>query len=154
MIYAFDKKMQKILIVITVCVLSSFTVGYAVLNQSLNILGNVSILPSPTGTIVSTISSGTFTNNASESSNSSKSGSTATLSVNFPRVNSTASYDITIVNNSETSSRFSSLDATLSNSAFAYSISGIDTSTILASGESVTCTVKIYYADDLSLIHI
>lgn len=148
MIYIFDKKTQKILIISTIILLFSFSVGYALLSQNLNILGSVSILPAPTGTVVSSISSGTFSNNASESSNSSKSGSTATLSVSFPRVNSTASYQITITNNSTTSSRFSSLETTISNDAFTYSISGIDTSTILASGEQVTCTVTIYYADD------
>lgn len=148
MIYVLGQKAQKLLIISVICVLVSFSIGYAALNQGLNISGEVTILPSAAGTIVNAISSGTFTNNASESSNSSINGSTATVSVSLSRVNSQASYDITIKNTGTVSSRFSSLDVTISNSAMTYSISGIDTSTILASGEEVTCTITIYYADD------
>lgn len=147
MIYVFDKKVQKVLIIATIIVLLSFSMGYAFLNQNLNILGTFSVLPTPTGTVVNSISATTLSNNASETSNSSKSGSTATVSLNFPRVNSTAVYSITIKNNDSASSRFSSVDVTNSNDAFAYTISGIDTSTILASGEEVTCTLTVFYSD-------
>lgn len=148
MIYVFSKKIQKILIISTIALLLSFTVGYAALNQSLDISGKISVLPSPSGTIVNAISAGTFSNNASESSNSSISGSTASVAVSLPRFNSQASYDITIKNTSSVSSRFSSLDVTISNDATTYSISGIDTSTIIASGEEITCTITIYYTDE------
>lgn len=148
MIYVFDKKTRNILIIITLVALLSFSIGYASLNQSLNIFGNVSVLPSTEGTIVSNIGNANLLNNASETANSSKSGSSASLYISLPKVNSQVSYDITIRNNGSVSSRFSSASVTLSNDAITYVITGIDTSTIINSGEEVTCTITLYYNDE------
>lgn len=111
-------------------------------------MGNISVLPLQTSTIISSISSGTFTNSAYETSNSSKNGSSATVSVSLPRGNSMASYDITLKNNDNISSRFSSVDVVSSNDSFSYSISGIDTSKILAPGEEIICTIMFYYSNN------
>ena len=148
MIYTFDKKIKQIILVVTIALLLSFSVGYAILNQGLSVIGNVSVLASPEDVFISAISSGTFTNNGSETSNSSKSDTTATLAVKFPRVNSTASYDITIINNGTTSVRYTNVESTITNDAFTYSITGIDTSTIITPGSSITLTVKIFYNDN------
>lgn len=147
MIYVFNKRIQRILVIFTVVLLSSFSVGYALLNQQLDILGSVTVMPILNSTIVNSISSGTFSNEASETSNSTINGSTASVGVSLPRVNSMASYDITIKNTGNISSRFSYVDVSISNDAFTYSLSGIDTSTIIASGEEVVCTLTIYYVD-------
>ena len=147
MIYVFEKKSVKILLILTIVILSSFSVGYAFLSQSLNISGSLTILPGATGTVITSISSGSFTNSASESTNSSYSDSSATMGVTLPKVNSTATYNITIKNSSGVSSRYTGIDTTISNDAFTYTLSGIDTATILASGESVVCTVTIKYTD-------
>ena len=147
MIYVFEKKSVKLLLILTIVILSSFSVGYAFLSQSLNISGSLTILPGATGTVITSISSGSFTNSASESTNSSYSDSSATMGVTLPKVNSTATYNITIKNSSGVSSRYTGIDTTISNDAFTYTLSGIDTATILASGESVVCTVTIKYTD-------
>lgn len=148
MIYVIEKKSVRLLLLVTIILLSSFSVGYAYLSQNLDISGSLTILPSASGTIVSNISSGTFLNSASEISNSSYNGSSISLGLSFPKVNATATYEVTIKNNGSASSRFTSVDFSSSNDAFKYSISGIDTSTIIESGGSVTCIVSIFYSDD------
>lgn len=147
MIYVIPKKGIKYLLITALVLLSSFSVGYAFLNQSLNINGEVSVLPSPVGTIVSGVTAGTFTNNATESSNSSYTGSSVSLGVTLPKVNSVATYKVSIKNNGTLGSRFVGVESTVSNDAFTYSISGIDTSTILGVGEEIECIITIYYND-------
>ena len=71
MIAIINKKKTIILIIITFILLMSFSVGYALLSQDLNLSGTLTILPSTSGVSVSSISSGTFTGGASETSNSS-----------------------------------------------------------------------------------
>lgn len=148
MIYVIEKKYVKLLLLITIVLLSSFSVGYAYLSQNIDINGSLSILPSASGTIVSNISSGIFKNNASESSNSSYNGSSVSFGISLPKVNSTVTYEVTIKNNGSVSSRFTSVDFSTSNNAFSYSISGIDTSTIIEVGKSVICTITIFYSDE------
>ena len=148
MIYVIEKKSVRLLLLVTIILLSSFSVGYAYLSQNLDINGSLSILPSASGTVVSSISAGTFKNSASESSNSSYSGSSISLGISLPKVNSTATYEVTIKNNGSVGSRFTSVDSSISNDAFSYSVSGIDTSTIIESGQSVTCIVTIFYSDE------
>lgn len=148
MIYVFEKKSIRILIIMTIIVISSFSVGYAYLSQSLGITGNVTVLPGTSGTVISSISSGSFVNSASESTSSSYTDNSATFGITLPKVSSSATYNITIKNSSSTSSRYTGIDSTISNSAFTYTISGIDTSTILASGESVTFSITFNYTSD------
>ncbi len=148
MIYVFEKKSIRILIIMTIIVISSFSVGYAYLSQSLGITGTVTVLPGTSGTVISSISSGSFVNSASESTSSSYTDNSATFGITLPKVNSSATYNITIKNSSSTSSRYTGIDSTISNNAFTYTISGIDTSTILASGESVTFSITFNYTSD------
>ena len=56
MIYVIEKKSVRLLLLVTIILLSSFSVGYAYLSQNLDINGSLSILPSASGTVVSSIS--------------------------------------------------------------------------------------------------
>lgn len=148
MIAIINKKKTMILIVITFILLMSFSIGYALLSQDLNMSGTLTILPSTSGVNVSNISTGTFTNGAAETTNSSINGLTATMGVSLSKGNAKANYDITIKNNSNGKVRFSSAKVTLSNDAFTYTLSGINTSTILEIGEDITCNLTIEYLSD------
>lgn len=148
MMYILNKKKIVILLIVTLSILSSFSVGYALINQKLSISGSFNVLASPSGLAISSISTGTFTYSAAETSNSTKSGTTASFGLSFPKGSSTASYNITIKNNGTSKVRFSKTNFTSSNSAFTYVITGITTSTILDIGDEVTVNVKIQYTSE------
>lgn len=148
MMYVIEKRKLVVFLTITLIVLCFFTTGYAILNQRLNISGSVTLLPSAEETIISNISQAVLSNNASEVSSATKSGTSASFSVKLSKGNSKVSYTLTIKNNSNTKVRLSSIDFSSSNDAFTYKLSGIDTSTIIAIGGETTCTIDIYYNDD------
>lgn len=137
--------------IILACALFSFSfysVGYAYFSAVLLTSGEINIMLSSEEVQISSISSAVITKDGVENSSPSYTGCEATFDIQLVKTNSTVTYSVTIVNNSDNKVKYNDLEITNSNEAITYVMSGIDSSTVLEPGESVTLTIKFLYTEE------
>ena len=127
---------------------SFYSIGYAYFSTRLNFSGDIGIAAASDEVVVSNIGSAVISNNGVEVSSPTYSGTTANFSVQLIKNNSTLTYSVTVRNDSSGNIKYDSVNIENSNSGMTYSIDGMDTSTIIASGEEFTFDVIIHYTDD------
>lgn len=137
--------------IILACALFSFSfysVGYAYFSAVLLTTGEINIMLSSEDVEISSISNAIISKNGVENSLPSYTGTEANFDIQLVKTNSTISYNITIVNNSDNKIKYNDLEVINSNSAVTYQITGLDNSTMLESGESITFTLKFLYTEE------
>lgn len=138
-----DGKM--VLIGTLVAVIIIMSIGYAALSQRLQITGTASITSSWDVKITDIQQSGK-TGTATETSEPSKTSTTATFDVTLNAPGDSMTYDITVSNNGDLDAILKQITVTPESSSegIIYTVSGVESNTTkLASGETNTVTVKV-----------
>lgn len=140
-----------VLWIVVVLLLTSMTVGYSALQQTLFISGKSKINKPDFKIIINSISVKSVEGSGYQSSTPIYSGTEASLYSNLPNTNSKVTYNVSFVNLGKTSGVLDYLIVTSDNNSVKYKIKGINNGDILASGDLVNVEVVAEYWDDVTI---
>src|SRR5574344_2086486 len=139
------KKVNIIIIVTCLIIIASLSVGYSILSQQLDINTNV-VIRAQKDIRITNLSTPTLTDGAYEEYNGKYNTDDITTNINLPKLTSTVTYSATITNNGSDNMEINSITAvTFNNDNMTYTTDGIDTGTIIVSGQSSTFNIIFLY---------
>ena len=152
--YSSFRKFRLIVLGLAFFLFVSYTISYAVFNQTLDENGNVTVLLDDSDILVTEIKFDHKHKNATNLGTS-KSGNTATINAQLSQTVGRLHYIITIQNVGDSNARFVRVDEETNNDTIRYSLEAsdpqcdavLDTSVILAPGESITFDFVIRYKE-------
>ena len=149
MVLVMNKNILKISSIIVIIIVSLMTVGYSVLVQKLNIMGNAKLDTAQYSVVIKSITSSSNNNGAYQNSNPTDNATEGTMPSVVPNLDSSIIYNIKIKNAGTTSGILDYTFVSVDNSKVKYKIGGINNGDIIASGETVDVTIEFEYWDDV-----
>jgi hypothetical protein len=146
------QKINIIVVIIGLVVISSLSIGYSILSKDLNINGNITMRV-PNIIRVNSIDTFSSVSGAYETYNPTYNENSITTNIVLPNLDSTATYTITIKNNTSVNKEISAItDELYNNSNIIYSLSGANVGSEIAAGETLTFTITFKYASTVTSV--
>lgn len=142
----------KIITILVMIIVFSMTLGYSVLVQKLEIMGNAKIEASDYLIEITSITLSKKEGEAYQNANPTFNKTEGTMYSSIPNTSSGIIYKITIKNKGLTSGVLDYTFVSIDNSNIKYKIGGINNGDIIAAGESVDVTVEFEPWDDVTSI--
>ncbi len=142
----------KIITILVMIIVFSMTLGYSVLVQKLEIMGNAKIEASNYLIEITSITLSKKEGEAYQNANPTFNKTEGTMYSSIPNTSSGIIYKITIKNKGLTSGVLDYTFVSIDNSNIKYKIGGINNGDIIAAGESVDVTVEFEPWDDVKSI--
>ena len=146
------KSPLKIITILVIIVVFSMTLGYSVLVQKLEIMGNAKIEASEYLIEITSITLSKKEGEAYQNANPTFNKTEGTMYSSIPNTSSGIIYKITIKNKGLRSGVLDHTYVSIDNSNIKYKIGGINNGDIIAAGESVDVTVEFEPWDDVTNI--
>lgn len=144
-------KQNIITAIIALFIISGLSIGYSILSQNLDILGNV-VLRAEKDIRVDAITSN-ITNCGYDIYNPKYNEDSITVNLTLPSLECTIKYSVTIKNYGTTSMELISIiDENYNNNNIVYSINGYEIGDIILPGDSVTFTITFKYKNGLAAL--
>lgn len=142
----------KIITILVMIIVFSMTLGYSVLVQKLEIMGNAKIEASEYLIEITSITLSKKEGEAYQNANPTFNKTEGTMYSSIPNTSSGIIYKITIKNKGLTSGVLDYTFVSIDNSNIKYKIGGINNGDIIAAGESVDVTIEFEPWDDVTSI--
>lgn len=149
MVLVMNKNVLKISSITVIIVIFLMTVGYSVLVQRLNIIGNAKLDTVQYSIVIKSITDSSNSNGAYQNSNPTFNATEGTMYSILPNLDSSIIYNIKIKNVGRTSGILDYTFVSINNNKVKYKIGGINNGDIIAAGETVDITIEFEYWDDV-----
>lgn len=139
------KDLKVDLVIISICFLlcMSLSIGYSILSTTLNIKTKV-VVEGYKDIMISKVSL-PLLNNSYELNNTSYSPTTITANIGLSNIDSTVTYNVTLINNSSIVKQLKKINFTTSNSNISYKIEGLNQYEAIYVGDVITFSITFYY---------
>ncbi len=143
----------KVISILVIGVVLSMTLGYSVLVQELEIIGNAQIDAENYLIEIESIEVLSIGNGAYQNATSTFNETEGTMHLGLPNTSSNIIYKIKIKNKGLTSGVLDYTYVSIDNSDIKYKIGGINNKDVIASGESIEVTVEFEYWDNITSVN-